>query len=150
LASDFRCEVRRAERVVHADLPAEEGGSDTAPTPGDLMRASLGACLAIGYRAWAARLDIAFDSVEVDVTCEFDVRGQLGIAGDVAVGWQRLLVEVSVVTDAPPSDVRRVIEQTDRLSPMLANLSPAIERVHALTIKPTHNQLVSTNHKDLP
>ena len=33
---------------------------------------------------------------------------------------------------APEAEVRRVIEAADRLSPLLANLSPAIERIHRL------------------
>jgi uncharacterized OsmC-like protein len=135
LASGLRCEVRHGARVTLADLPMEEGGSASAPTPGDLMRASLGACLAMSYRGWAARLGLELAAVEVDVTAEYDARGQLGLADDVAIGWQRLLIEVRVESAAPAAEVRRVVELADRLSPMLANLSPAIERVHTLTIQ---------------
>ncbi len=134
LVGDLACDVRRGGRVIRADLPAEEGGADTAPTPGDLMRAAIGACLTMGYRSWAARLGVDLLAVEVDVTCEFDVRGQLGLAEDVPPGWQRLLFEVRLVSNAPVADVRRVVEHADRLSPMLQNLSPAIERVQTLTI----------------
>jgi len=97
------------------------------------MRASLVACLAIGYRMWGARLGVAIDAVDVDVVCESDARGQLGIDG-VPVGWQRIVMDVSIASRAPEADVRRVVETADRLSPMLANLSPAIERVHHLRI----------------
>jgi uncharacterized OsmC-like protein len=135
LVAEFVCEARSPGHVTRADLPVAEGGTDSAPTPGDLMRASLGTCLAMGYRVWAARLGVALDSVEVDVTCELDARGRLGVAADVPVGWQRLLFDVRVVSKAPEADVRRVVEHADQLSPMLANLSPAIERVHALDIQ---------------
>ena len=98
-----------------------------------MMRASIVACLAMGYRMWGARLGVAIDDVEVDVLCETDARGQLGIA-DVPVGWQRIVVDVRIASRASEADVRRVVETADRLSPMLANLSPAIERVHHLRI----------------
>ena len=62
-----------------------------------MMRAGLVACLAMGYRMWGARLDVAIDDVEVDVMCESDVRGQLGIA-DVPIGWQRIVVDVRIAS----------------------------------------------------
>jgi uncharacterized OsmC-like protein len=136
LVDTFACEARRANRVMRVDLPVEEGGSDTGPTPGDLMRTSLGACMAIGYRAWAARLGVPLSGVCVEVTCEVDARGQLGIADDVPFGWQRLIFDVRITSDAPPDEIRRVVAHADRLSPMLANLSPALERVHTLSIEP--------------
>jgi len=135
LTTGLRCEVRQGERVTHVDLPEGEGGSGSAPGPGDLLRASLGACLAMAYRAWGARLGLELAFVAVDVTVEFDVRGQLGLADDVAIGWQRLLFDVRVESTAPETEVRRLVEHADRLSPMLANLSPAIERVHTLSVQ---------------
>jgi len=150
LVSPLACESRRADHVTRVDLPVEEGGSGSGPTPGDLMRASLGACMAMSYRLWAARLGVDVRTVEVDVTCEFDARGQLGIADDVPVGWERLLLEVRIVTASPPSEVRRVVEVADRLSPMLANLSPAIERAHALTISRIEDTTTTTLTKETP
>ena len=87
----------------------------------------------MGYRQWGARLDVEIDQVEVDVLCETDVRGQMGIA-DVPVGWHRIMVDVCITSAALEADVRRVVETADRLSPLLANLSPAIERIHHLRI----------------
>jgi hypothetical protein len=57
----------------------------------------------------------------------------MGVAG-VAVGWQRIVVDVRIVSAASEAEVRRVVETADRLSPMLAILSPAIERVHRLRV----------------
>jgi uncharacterized OsmC-like protein len=136
LLDELACEVRCGATTLVSALDVTEHGRNAAPTPGDLMRAALGACLAMGYRIWAARLDADFDAVEVDVTCDFDQRGQLGLESDVPAGWQRILLEVRIVTDAPIGEVRRVVEQADRLNPMLANLSSAIGRLHTLTVHP--------------
>jgi uncharacterized OsmC-like protein len=145
LREELACEVRHGTRTIVTDLDTTQGGGDAAPTPGDLMRAALGSCLAMGYRIWAAQLGVELETIELDVTCEFDMRGRLGIAHDVSAGWQRLSLEVHVVSDAPRADVERVIAQADRLNPMLANLSPAIARVHTLTVHsktnpPSHRQ----------
>lgn len=136
LGDGFGCDIEHEDRVLRADQPASEGGSATGPHPGQLMRASLGASLAMGYRLWGARLDVAILAVEIDVSCSYDQRGQLGLADEVAVGWQELTFDVTV-TGGPGADddaLRTVVHTADRLNPMLANLSPSIRRIHRLSI----------------
>jgi hypothetical protein len=58
----------------------------------------------------------------------------MGLSAEVAVGWDRVLFDVTLTTAAPAADVRRVVETANRLSPMLANLSPSISRMHRLTL----------------
>ena len=128
------CEVDLEDRTMRVDQPAGEGGAGSAAHPGQLMRASLAACLAMGYRIWAARLQVPLDGVDVGVTVDFDARGQAGVADDVAIGWQRLQMDVVVTTAAPEADVRRVVETADRLSPMLANIDARVERSSRLSI----------------
>ena len=137
LGAGLACVVEQDGSVLLSDQPASEGGLDTGPHPGQLMRASLGACLAMGYRMWGARLDVAIDGVDVDLVCTYDARGQMGLSDGVAIGWERITINVTITSDAPADAVRRVVETADRLSPMLANLSPRIERAHHLTITGT-------------
>ena len=116
------------------DEPVQDGGGgDRATSRADDARGGRG-CVAVGYQVWGARLGVAIDDVEVDVICELDARGQLGLADGVSPGWQRITFDIRITSTAPEADVRRVVETADRLSPMLANLSPAIERVHKLRI----------------
>jgi uncharacterized OsmC-like protein len=126
--------VEPPNRSMRVDVPVEEGGTNAGPHPGQLMRASIGACLAIGYTIWAARMDVPLDRVVLELTCDFDARGQLGISAEVPVGWQRLVVDVSITSAAPESDVRRVVQTANGACPMLANLSPAIVQVHRLSV----------------
>jgi uncharacterized OsmC-like protein len=128
------CDVDFGDRTLHVDLPAEDGGTASAAHPGQLMRASLGACLALGYKIWAARLEVPIAAVEVDVTCEYDARGQLGVDPAVAIGWQRMRIDVAITSPAPEADVRRMVETADRLSPMLANIASSVERLHRLIV----------------
>jgi uncharacterized OsmC-like protein len=134
LVGDLACEVEQEAWRTRVDEPVQDGGGGTAPHPGQLMRAAVGACVAVGYRVWGARLGVAIDDVEVNVVCELDARGQLGFADGISPGWQRIELDVRIASAAPETDVRRVVATADRLSPMLANLSPAIARVHKLTI----------------
>jgi len=133
LGRDLLCEVEEATFRTRIDQSVDGGGGGTAPHPAQMMRAALVACLAMGYRMWGARLDVTIDEVEIEVVCESDVRGQLGFE-DVTVGWKRIVVDVCIISAAPEADVRRVVTTADRFSPMLANLSPAIERIHRLRV----------------
>ena len=137
LCDDFCCDVQEAAFTTRIDQSVEGGGGGTAPHPAQMMRAAIVACLAMGYRMWGARLDVEIAEVVVDVLCETDVRGQLDIA-DVPIGWQRIVIDVCIASRASDAEVQRVVKTADRLSPLLANLSPAIERVHHLRIIHPH------------
>ena len=54
----------------HADEPLEAGGTDTAPTPGELMLGALGSCMAITCKLYAKRKGWALDGVEVKLDYE--------------------------------------------------------------------------------
>ena len=129
----FRCEVEHEDGRGVVDQPAALGGG-AGPDPEQLMRASLASSLAMGYRLWGARLGVAIDAVAVELTCEYDARGQLGVADEVAVGWLRVRFDVTITSSASEDEVRQVVATADARSPMLANLAPSIERAHGLTI----------------
>src|SRR5690348_11893789 len=90
MSAGYACDIQCSDRRLRADQPPAEGGDGTGPHPDQLMRASLGACLAMGYRTWGARLDTAIEAVTVEVTCDYDTRGQLGVDEGVTIGWQRI------------------------------------------------------------
>jgi uncharacterized OsmC-like protein len=135
-AAGLACEVEGSGGPVLVDLPPADGGTGAAPAPADLLRASLGACLAMDYRLWAARLDVRLDGVEIDLGVEFDTRGSLLSETEVAAGWRRLIVSVTVTSGAPAADLARVVALANSRCPLLGSLSPAIDRVHLLAIVP--------------
>jgi uncharacterized OsmC-like protein len=133
LDEGFTCAVEDEDRRLAADLPVEDGGDAAGPTPDQLMRASLGAALAIGYRLWGARLDVPVARVQVDVSSDHDARGALGVTA-VAVGWQHLRIDVTIASTASEADVRRVVDTANRLSPMLANLAAVACESHLTVV----------------
>jgi uncharacterized OsmC-like protein len=116
------------------------------------MRACLGSALVLGYRLWASRLGVPVNNIEVDVTSEFDTRGELGLDADIAIGWERIIFDVRIESDAPSVEVARMVTHADRLCPMLANLASSITRVHHLTVvKPTpssQKRQITTTHTE--
>jgi uncharacterized OsmC-like protein len=119
---------------MRADSPEVDGGAGTAPSPGQIMRAGLCSCLAMGYRMWGERLGVPLEGIEVDMTCELDARGQLGIA-DVPVGWQKIRWTVRLASDAPEAEVLRVLDHADRLSPMLASIDRGAARERTVELR---------------
>src|SRR6187402_176275 len=71
------CDVRHDDRTIRVDLPRAAGGGATGPHPGQLLRASVGACLVMSCTQWAQRLDVVLDDVQLELACTFDERGQL-------------------------------------------------------------------------
>jgi uncharacterized OsmC-like protein len=128
LAYGLACDVEHEDRRIRVDAKVGDGGGATGPQPDQLMRASLGACLLMGYRIWAARLDVALDDASLEITCESDARAELGVDPAAPLGWTRLRLDVTLHSDAPEAELQRVVEVAHRTSPMLALLSPAIER----------------------
>ena len=53
-----------------ADEPIEDGGTDTAPTPGELMLGALGSCMAITCKLYAERKGWDLRGVEVKLDYE--------------------------------------------------------------------------------
>lgn len=128
LAYGLACDVEHDDRRMRVDAKVADGGGATGPQPEQLMRAGLGACLLMGYRIWAARLDVALDDASLEITCESDVRAELDVDPAAPLGWTRVCLDVTLYSDAPEAELQRVIEIAHRTSPMLALLSPAIAR----------------------
>jgi uncharacterized OsmC-like protein len=134
LGDGLACDVEHRDRTLLVDEATSEGGGGTGPRPDELMRASIGASLAMGYRLWGARLGVPIDAATVEMTCEYDLRGQLGVDDDVTAGWQSVRFDVTISSSAPEEAVRRLVETADRHSPMLANLAPSVRRAHHLCV----------------
>ena len=118
LVDGLRCEIEEGPWRFAADLPAKAGGDDSAPTPGALGRGALASCLTIGIAAWAARLGVPLDAVEVEVEADFDARGELGMDG-VAPGYQEVRYLVAIASPAPRAQIERLIATAERASPYL-------------------------------
>jgi putative redox protein len=67
--SSFRHVVKVRSHELHADEPTEHGGEDSAPSPQELLAASLASCTAITMEMYAQRK--GWDIGGVEVACEY-------------------------------------------------------------------------------
>jgi uncharacterized OsmC-like protein len=72
--------------TITTDMVPSVGGTETAPSPGWLLRAAEASCVVTLIAMRAAMLGISLDELEVTVDSESDDRGLLGIADDVPAG----------------------------------------------------------------
>ena len=102
---------------LHADMPTSVGGTNSAPSPGWILRAAEASCVAtlIGMRA--AQLEVALQEVEVTVDSESDDYGILGLSDDVPAGplSTRIIVRIAAappagVTANTPAQLREIVD----------------------------------------
>ena len=117
LKPGLECDIEDGLWRLTAGMSEKSGGTNAGPTPGVLGRGALGACLAVGYAMWAARLGVPIAALNIEVQADYDGRGELGIADDVPPGYLQVRYRVHVSSPAPEKDVRRVIDLADKYSP---------------------------------
>lgn len=134
LGAQMRCEIEEGPWKLTAGMPAAFGGDDGMPTPGVFGRAALGACLAIGYAMWAARLGIPIQSLEVEVHSDFDARGELAVGDDIRPGHTAIRYFVRVVSDASDDLILQCLDAADVHSSWRDNLTNPIPMIREVEI----------------
>lgn len=132
----LRCEVTDGIHTVTADEPESYGGTDAGPTPGFFIRGGLASCFAISVMMRAAVGGVPVDALEVTVESDHDMRGAFGLA-DVPKGFTAVRVRVTIQSSAPEAAVRKVIDEADDFSPMLAFAREPHGVAREVTIVPT-------------
>ena len=134
-----RCISTEGAWTITTDLPAGLGGTASAPTPSALVRAALGACMAMSYRLRAERDGLGPLRITVDVESDSQLAGMLLTTASAPPGFTGVRYHVAVESDARDvrdSVVRRVVDDGDRLSPVLDVIRRATPVARTLTIGP--------------
>ena len=66
----LRSEINVRNHTIYSDEPTDKGGSDTAPTPMDMLVGALGACVVITLQMYAQRKGWPLEAVHVTVSLE--------------------------------------------------------------------------------
>ena len=92
--------VTTAGHEIAADEPVKRGGTNTGPSPFELLLASLGACTAITFRMYAERKQWNLGGVEVKLRLLKDGDAQriertIHVSGALDVDQQARLLEIA-------------------------------------------------------
>src|ERR1700724_2879634 len=93
------CSVDIGRAIYQAEAHKGVGGAGTAACSGDLLLGALAACAQLTCQMVATAMGIPTERIEVQVEGDLDLRGTLGIAKDVPVGFEHISVRFEI--DAP-------------------------------------------------
>jgi organic hydroperoxide reductase OsmC/OhrA len=136
LEDGLRCVTSEGDHRIETDLTAALGGDGSGPTPSALLRAALGSCLAMGYRLRAARHGVPVAAIRVEVETDSAIGGMLDPGSAFPPGFLEVRYCVEIDSRAPAGQVEALIDEGDRLSPVLDALTRA-NRVARLAASPS-------------
>ncbi len=101
-------DTRTEPFVVDADEPAITAGGDSAPNPMEFLLHSLAGCLTSTMVYHAAVQGIEIESVESSLEGDIDVRGMLGLSGEVRKGYNKVRVRMRVKSAASADTLKEL------------------------------------------
>jgi uncharacterized OsmC-like protein len=117
------CSVDIGRAVYQAEAHKGVGGGGTGACSGDLLLGALAACAQITCQMVAAAMSIPTERIEVTVEGDLDLRGTLGIAKDVPVGFESIHLHFNVAApEATPEQLRGLREKTEQYCVVMQTL----------------------------
>jgi len=116
---------RRKPFVIPQDHPSElGGGSNKGPAAGELLLATLGHCVTVGFAEGATLLGIPIESLRSEVEGDIDLQGMLGLPtmGAVRPGFQQIKVRYFVKSKASREQLEKAMKMGEDLSPVKDSL----------------------------
>jgi uncharacterized OsmC-like protein len=117
------CSVDIGRAIYHAEAHKGVGGAGAGACSGDLLLGALAACAQITCQMVAAAMGIATERIEVTAEGDLDLRGTLGIAKDVPVGFETIRLHFNVAApNATPEQLRGLREKTEQYCVVMQTL----------------------------
>ena len=114
LGEGVTCRLDTGKALVEAGLHPATGGTGMAACSGDMLLESLVACAGVTLSAVATALGIPVRDATVTAEGDLDVRGTLGVAKDVRVGFTDVRLHFDVDTDANRDQLATLLRLTER------------------------------------
>lgn len=122
IGGGIACRVETGKALVEAGLHPGTGGTGLQACSGDMLLQALVACAGVTVSAVATSMGIELRGGRVRAEGDFDFRGTLGIAKEVAVGFQAIRLTIELDTDASDEQHARLHEVTERYCAVLQTL----------------------------
>jgi uncharacterized OsmC-like protein len=124
------CSVDIGRAIYEAQAHSGVGGAGTAACSGDLLLGALAACAQITCQMVATAMGVPTKHIEVRVEGDLDLRGTLGIAKDVPVGFENIHVHFDIdAPEATEEQLRSLREKTEQYCVVMQTLTrpPVLE-----------------------
>ena len=135
LGEGVTCKITTGKGLVEAGLHPGTGGDGMGACSGDMLLESLVACAGVTLRAVATAMELELADGTIKAEGDLDFRGTLGVAKDVAVGFQTIRLSFELQTDATEEQVGTLLRLTQRYCVIYQTLERAVNIDVAHTIK---------------
>jgi uncharacterized OsmC-like protein len=118
------CSVDLGRAIYDAQAHAGVGGAGTGACSGDLLLGALAACAQITCQMVATAMGLPTRRIEVIVEGDLDLRGTLGIARDIPIGFETIRTRFEI--DAPDATVEQLAalrEKTEQYCVVMQTLT---------------------------
>ena len=117
------CSVAVGRTIYQAEAHAGVGGAGTGACSGDLLLGALSACAQITCQMVATAMGVPTKSIDVTVEGDLDLRGTLGVAKDVPVGFEQIRLHFDIkAPQATPEQLRALREKTEQYCVVMQTL----------------------------
>ena len=106
----------KTETSFSADHPEIFASEDKGITPIEYVLVGLASCLTAGIAAVAQNRGVQLRSVESKLEGKMDIRGILGMDGDVRNGYDDIKVTFKIDADAPKKEIEAIVAQSQKRS----------------------------------
>lgn len=125
--SPAACSVDIGRAIYQAQAHAGVGGPGTAACSGDLLLGALAACAQVTCQMVASAMQIPVDSIRVTARGDLDLRGTLGIAAEVPVGFLDVRLDFDVrAPEASEEQLTGLRDKTERYCVVLQTLNSSL------------------------
>jgi uncharacterized OsmC-like protein len=118
-------EVTARSFTFRTDWPAEIGGTDSGPSPGEALLGALGGCVAMTYITKAASRGVTIDELEVRIEARVDLQGTFEL-DSVRAGMSDITITVGVGCVAGDAVLDEVAQTTRRTSGVYDSLASPV------------------------
>ena len=118
------CSVDLGRAIYAAEAHAGVGGPGTGACSGDLLLGALAACAQITCQMVASAMGVPVRRIDVVVDGTLDLRGTLGVARDVPVGFENLRCRFEIdAPEASPEQMAGLKVRTERYCVVMQTLT---------------------------
>jgi putative redox protein len=125
LVGQVQARVRVGRHSFETDEPEAAGGEGRAPSPMQYACGALAACEVVTYRYWSELLETPFDTVEVEVRAEGDIRVFLGFGPEASPGVNKVTVAAQIRGPLAPDRYQELHDAVRAHCPVLLAFSDA-------------------------
>lgn len=133
LGEGVTCSVQTGRALVEAGLHPASGGNGTSACSGDMLLQALVACAGVTMSSVATSMEIPIERGTVHAEGDLDVRGTMAVSKETAVGFTAIRIRFDIESSAPPEQLDRLVELTERYCVVYQTLlnSPQVSVTHS-------------------